>query len=77
MALTSSGTGQRATAAAALRAGVTLMSNRRQHQPLGTLARWCSRFSCRGMATRSAEQVGLANAVHLPAPREVREHRKH
>ena len=29
------------------------------------------------MATSSAEQVVLAKAVHLPVPREVREHRRH
>ena len=77
MGLTSSGTGQRATAAAALLAGVTLRSHRRQHQPLGTLAKWCSRVSCRGMSTKPAEQVGLAKAVHLPVPKAVREHLRH
>ena len=75
--LTSSGTGQRAVAAAALRAEGTHRSQRRQHHPLGTLDRWWSLLSCRGMSTRPAEQVVLAKAVHLPVPRAVREHRVH
>ena len=76
-ALTSSGTGQRATAAAARLAEETPKSHRRQHHPLGTLARWCSRFSCRGMPTSSAGQVVLAKEVHLPVPRAVRAHLRH
>ena len=77
MGLTSSGTRQRATAAAALLAEVTLRSHRRQHQPLGTLAKWCSRFSCRGISTKPAEYVVFAKAVQLPVPRAVPEHRMH
>ena len=64
-------------AAAALRAGVTHKSQRRQHQPWGTLDRWWILISCRGMSTKSAEQVVFAKAVHLPVPRAVREHRMH
>ena len=75
--LTSSGTGQRAAVAAALRAEVTHKLHRRQHHPLGTLARWWGLLSCRGMLTRPAEQVVLANAVHLPVPSAVRLHRVH
>ena len=39
--------------------------------------RKCSRFSCRGIPTSSAEQVVLAQAVQLPVPRDVSEHRRH